>query len=276
MVSRNPPREVLEILRKEVNFGCPVKGCGSPYLMHHHFDPPWRVKQHHNPEGMIALCPEHALQADEDRWTKDQLREMKNNPYIKLGEVKDVYDYLRRNIVSDIGFIGYNIKNILEIDGERVIGFERDKEGYDRLNLLIRNEKMEPILVMENNFWTVYSKNIFDLRCSAKGRILEIISNDGITKLSMRFDDYSLENFTKYLLKIAGTEIIKHLLMRMGNPKTIPVWKIRGDLKWGSSDIRIGDLFVEDLIKHNIVKSGFAVNCRSAFSFKKDGSMSFG
>lgn len=163
----------------------------------------------------------------------------------------------------------------MEIDGERVIGFERDRYGYDKLNLLIRNEKMEPILVMENNFWTVYRKNIFDLRCSAKGRILEIISNDGITKLSMRFDDYSQENFPKYLLKIASNENIKRLLISMGNPKTIPVWKIRGDLKWGSSYIRIGDLFVEDLIRHKLFFAVFVVNSRSAFGFK-DGSITIG
>ena len=76
-ISRTPPANVLERLRREVNFGCPVEDCGVPYLSWHHFDPPWREKKHHNPDGMIALCAKDASLADAPRWTKEQLREMK-------------------------------------------------------------------------------------------------------------------------------------------------------------------------------------------------------
>jgi len=276
MVSRTPPKNILEKLRKEVNFGCPVDECGSPYLMYHHYDPPWREKQHHDPEGMIALCTTHAFQADGGRWTKEQLKVMKRNPYIKLGMVKDVYGYLRRDIVCDVGFIGYSVKNILEINGERVIGFVRDESGCDRLNLLIRNEEDEPILIMENNFWMVYSRDLFDLRCSAQGRELEVVSLDGVTNFSMRFDDYSQEDFIKYLSKNIDYENITYFLSRMGNPELIPVWKIRGKLKWGDSYIKIGDFFIEDLNKHNIKSASFVSQSRSALSFKKDGSIGFG
>lgn len=276
MVSRTPPTNILEKLRKEVNFGCPVEGCGSPYLMYHHFDPPWHEKQHHNPEGMIALCPTHAYQADGCRWTINQLKEMKKNPYIKPGKINDVYNYLRRDIICDVGFIGYKVKNILEIDEERVIGFERDEDGYDRLNLLIRNEEDEPILIMENNFWIVYSGDVFDLRCSAQGRELEIVSLDGVTNFSMRFDDYSQEDFIKYLSKKVDNENITYFLSRMGNPDLIPVWKIRGKLKWGSAYIGIGDFVVEDLNKHGVISASFVSHRRSALSFKKDGSIGFG
>jgi len=34
---------------------------------------------------MIALCPEHASLADGGRWTKEQIREMKLNPFVSLG-----------------------------------------------------------------------------------------------------------------------------------------------------------------------------------------------
>lgn len=59
-LSRTPPIEVRRQLRKEVNFGCPVDGCGIPYLTWHHFDPPWNEKEHHDPNGMLALCANHA------------------------------------------------------------------------------------------------------------------------------------------------------------------------------------------------------------------------
>lgn len=60
-MNRTPPEPVREILRKEVNFGCPIEGCGSPYLEYHHFDPPWHEREHHDPQGMIH-CVETTTQ----------------------------------------------------------------------------------------------------------------------------------------------------------------------------------------------------------------------
>jgi hypothetical protein len=85
--SRDPGPQIREILRREVNFGCPVRypdgtGCGSPVLTFHHFDPPWASCFEHNPEGMIALCSAHHHQADGDLWTKAQLRELKRHPFV--------------------------------------------------------------------------------------------------------------------------------------------------------------------------------------------------
>lgn len=74
---RDPYRDVKRQLRQEVRFGCPVADCGNPYVTWHHFDPPWRVEHHHRPEGMIALCLEHAPQADAGAFTDDQLRALK-------------------------------------------------------------------------------------------------------------------------------------------------------------------------------------------------------
>lgn len=59
--SRDPGDQIKAMLRREVNFGCPVRhvdgtGCGSPILTFHHFDPPWATCFAHHPEGMIALC----------------------------------------------------------------------------------------------------------------------------------------------------------------------------------------------------------------------------
>src|SRR5688500_18672588 len=84
--SRDPGERIKRMLRTEVNFGCPVRssqgGCGSPLLVFHHFDPPWRGHHVHNPDGMIALCLEHHAQADAGLWTNEQLRNFKRNPYV--------------------------------------------------------------------------------------------------------------------------------------------------------------------------------------------------
>ena len=79
-MNRNPPLNIKRILRQEVNYGCPVPNCGSPLLIWHHFDPLWSVKQHHNPEGMIALCTQHHPMADSGVFSSDQLRRFKHTP----------------------------------------------------------------------------------------------------------------------------------------------------------------------------------------------------
>ena len=80
--SRKIPTPIMKQLRKEVNFGCPIKNCGSPFLTYHHFEPTFRELKDmdnpsHRPQGIIALCHLHADQADGGSWTNNQLTEMK-------------------------------------------------------------------------------------------------------------------------------------------------------------------------------------------------------
>src|SRR5215210_6475176 len=75
--SRTPPVPVRRELAQEVGFGCPVEGCGSPYLTWHHFDPPWSERQHHEAAGMVALCRAHHDAADAGAYTKRDFYEMK-------------------------------------------------------------------------------------------------------------------------------------------------------------------------------------------------------
>jgi hypothetical protein len=296
-MGRTPPQEVLVKLRQEVNFGCPVPDCGIPYLTWHHFDPPWRIKEHHNPEGMIALCATHAALADGNRWTRDQLREMKQKPFVPPDRVSDFYGYLRRNVVCVIGNVAYNVRDVLDINGERVIGFERDAEGYDRLNLLIRDSKGLPVLVMENNMWTAYSSDLYDLTCTTQGKELRIVAKDGLTNLKMKFYDFPIEEFREYLVKgqhdtplpewlkpemvsrlkesVKNTDHVDWFLNEIGKPETVPTWIITGKLSWADSSLVIRDFEIEDERRHNIFRMNFIVGGRAAFSFGR-GSVAIG
>jgi hypothetical protein len=79
----NPPAAIRRTLRQEVLFGCPVESCGSPYLTWHHFDPPWREREHHDPAGMVAMCLQHHKEADVNAFSDEQLRKMKTDPYLR-------------------------------------------------------------------------------------------------------------------------------------------------------------------------------------------------
>ncbi len=265
-MDRTPPMEILETLRREVNFGCPVANCGVPYLTWHHFSPPWRVREHHDPKGMIALCHTHHDMAEGCRWTVEQLRQMKSQPFITGDSISASYDYLRRKVVCKVGNLAYNARNVLEIDGERVLGFERDGQGYDRLNVLIRGKDNSIILEMKNNFWTVFLPTIYDLRCSAQGKEMEIRTKDAQTRFEMRFDELTQDNLGA---QFPSTHI-EEFIEAIGNPAVIPVWTIKGKLRWGSQWLEIHESEVRDLQHGSTVSGTILLNPRSGFSYSKD------
>jgi hypothetical protein len=207
----------------------------------------------------------HSL-AQGERWTKEQLRDLKRSPFVTAEKISETYGYLRKNTVCIIGNIAYKVQNVLEINGERVIGFQKDEDGYDRLNVLIRNQIGEPILVMENNFWTVYLKEVWDLRCSAQGKDLEIVSKDGETNFAMRFNDYPLEEFRKLLIEhMRNTRMIDEFMSEIGVPENVPVWSVKGRIVWRNGFLKITDTEIES--RGIVIEGCFFVRCRAALGF---------
>jgi hypothetical protein len=200
-MNRTPPVEVREVLRKEVHFGCPIEGCGSPYLHYHHFDPPWNEKEHHNPEGMIALCKHHHPEAGNRAWTKEQLREIKNNPFIK-DELSGRFNWLRQNILVMAGAIFCNPQVILEFGNEKVVWMQKDDRGYFRLNMLVRDFEDRIVLEIVDNDWVVCNERMIDIVCPPSGKKLSIVSKDQETNLAIRFDDVPINEFKKRLFSV--------------------------------------------------------------------------
>jgi hypothetical protein len=86
---------MLQEIRREVGFRCPVPDCGSPYLTWYHFDPTWHEREHNEPSGMIALCQEHHDKADAGAFTLEQLRDMKRQGRERSETLKGRFDWVR-------------------------------------------------------------------------------------------------------------------------------------------------------------------------------------
>jgi len=225
------------------------------------------MEKHERPEGIIALCHNCHDKADAGRYTKEQLRHLKKNPYINGDEISARYDYLRKNTVCRVGdFIGYIVNNILTIHGERVIWFERDENGFDQLNLLIRDYLGNIILKMENNDWIIYTKDIFDMECPAQGKSLKIISKDKYTNFELRFDDLTEEEFKALLLSIGHDEDqLDCLLMQISedNPERIPLWTLKGKITYIDMDLNIKNdgwyIDIDGAIQNGVLRSCISV-----------------
>jgi len=149
-----------------------VKGCGSPYLTYHHFDPPWHDGHEHAETGMIALCHSHHDKADGGVWTFEQLRGMKQNPYLTGGSVQGQIDWLRSGIALRAG--GGDMIDMpvfLNVGGRKIVWVTRDSDGRAMLNLNLRRADGEIVFFMSNNDWLV-SGHVHDVEAAPQGRTL--------------------------------------------------------------------------------------------------------
>jgi hypothetical protein len=177
---RTPPRDVLSTLRREVGFCCPVEGCGSPYLTWHHFDPPWRYEKHHRPEGMIALCREHADKADNRSFTDNQLRHLKQVGAARATEVRGRFDWMRNDLLAHVGGnFYYGTPVILRLGSTKNIWFERDENNDVLLNIKMPTLSGEPRARIENNVWTVLPRLAAEVICPPNGRLIDVKYNNG-------------------------------------------------------------------------------------------------
>jgi len=150
------PAEIMRRLRREVNWGCPVESCGSPYLTYHHFDPPWEPEHRHNEPGMIAQCHTHHTQADGGTWTPDQLRQMKAHPFLAGAAVKDKLNWLRMHtILAAGGGYCFGAETFVEASGQQIVWFTRDSDGRMLLNVDLRDAAGAPLFTMIDNDWIV-------------------------------------------------------------------------------------------------------------------------
>lgn len=211
-LSRTPPMAVVRQLRGEVGFRCPVSGCGRPYLSWHHFGPPWRIEQHHRPEGMIALCIEHAAHADAGAFTDDQLRAYKRDGRRHAQEVQGEFNWLRQELLAVVGGnFYYRTPVVFQIGSEPCIWFRRANSGDLLLNFWIPTTSGEPRARVADNIWMV-PPGVADVECPPRGRILgvtypngdhfrvEFFSMDSATDLARRYPDFSTERWSGGLL----------------------------------------------------------------------------
>lgn len=178
-MTRKPPIDVIRILRKENGYKCVVPGCEIPYIEYHHFNPPWHVENHHRPEGMIALCPEHHRKADGGSYTDEQLKNFKEHASDEFDEVRGRFEYLRYNILLYAGgnfFLRNNIE--ITINGKNAIWFEIDENGYHLLNVELFDKKGNIYFKIENNSWEI-TDNVSDVECPPSGKLLKVFFKNG-------------------------------------------------------------------------------------------------
>lgn len=178
-MNRNPPDKIKKLLREEVGFGCPVPNCGSPYLEWHHFDPPWYVEEHHKPEGMIAFCREHHIQADHGAFTVEQIQDFKRDAQYNWGQVSGKFNWMRNRLLAVVGGnFFYETPIIFQFKDKPIIWFERDANEYLLLNMYMLTTTNQPRAHIRNNEW-FNTGGEEDIECPPSAKKLKISYPNG-------------------------------------------------------------------------------------------------
>lgn len=253
------PSKVKEILRREVGFGCPVKGCGNPYLEYHHFDPPVNVKSHNEPKGMIALCAQHHKKADGNVYTIEQLHQLKKDKYnAKL--VKGNLDWLRRDLLAVVGGVFYyEIPVLVCIDEHEVIALKRDNEGYLRLSVNMLSILSEERIIIDSNSWENIGKPV-DLRSPPQGKELEIKYYNG---------DYLYLRFLELLSADEATARYDQNFFYNNSDINFPITVVEVNMSIGGTNINFKPL--ETTLGSNTIKGGLMSHCGMGLGLQNTG-----
>lgn len=202
-MNRKPPASVCKALRQEVNYGCPFLDCGSPFLTWHHFDPPWREHQHHNPEGMIALCANHAQKADSGVYTKEQLKRWKANPFVK-DRISEQWPWEPENLVFLMGgCVFFGVRPLLTLRGRKVFCATREIRPWAStasvvFDLDLVDPEGHPIVEMKRNWLTIHTDRLDDLRFTPGSKQFCVSHISGL-QMAIQYYHYSPAAFERRL-----------------------------------------------------------------------------
>ena len=167
-------------LRQEVGFGCPVERCGSPYLTWHHFDPPWNIEHHHRPDGMIALCLDHAHRADAGAYTAEQLIQLKLNGLQRSVAIRGRFDWMRRDLLVICGGNFYtDVRTVLQVGTTRCIWLDHDERENLSISFCMPTMSADPRAYMVDNDWVVPPGAAADVVCPPSGKQLRVAYANG-------------------------------------------------------------------------------------------------
>lgn len=230
-LSRTPPAEVRRILRREVGFGCPVPDCVSPYLEWHHFDPPWHVRKHHDPHGMIALCAKHHPMAERNGpFTIEQLRSFKQDAGENGRVIQERFAWMRNNLMAVIGGNFYYENGVAVQYGETpIIFFRRDDCGNLLVNLRMLTAQFTARARVDDSYWMAHGP-LEDLESPPHGRVLKISYPNGDL---VRLEFIDCPDFA------ALKERYDHLISQ-AFPVPYPITIVEVEMRVGGTDIAFG------------------------------------
>jgi hypothetical protein len=177
---------VAVTLRQEVGFACPI--CACPILTFHHFDPPWREREHNDVEGMIALCRRCHDKAEGGAWTKSELREFKRQPHPRRPAPENLMWTVRQKVLYRLGanYLTTEGGEILRLGGRRILWQDRTLDGRLLFSFDLLGEDGGTLIRVRQNSLSVDDVRVWDMRLNTLGNHLTVQPFRGCIALDLR------------------------------------------------------------------------------------------
>ena len=184
------------------------------------------MEQHHNPEGMVALCTEHHKKADHGAYTNEQLAAFKRNK-VDSTLVRGRFDWRRNKLLTVVGGnFYYETPRVLVIDDHEVISLTRDEDGYLLLNVQMLSLSTDVRAQMVENCWENIGDPV-DLKSPPSGKSLLIRYANG-DRLAIHF----------YVLK-DGSEFQRNFEREPFDTLEFPLTVAEVNFEIGGTDIKL-------------------------------------
>lgn len=197
---REIPVAIRRSLRQEANFGCAK--CGNPLIQMHHIIP-WNQTHTHNPEDMLALCPNDHYRADMHEYSEVYLRELKHSPHNAIC-VNDAFMVQTNELtvsLADIIFV--NTPRILVVDDFDIISLNKENK-FPQINVNFFDKFDRWIAIVDQNQWYVDTRTVWDIeyrprhlivRCTPRNISLELEIIDDVIFIrgTLYFNGYKIE-----------------------------------------------------------------------------------
>lgn len=199
-MSRKPPLPVQRILRQEVSFGCPVDGCRQPFLSWHHFAPPWSERQHHEPEGMIALCRPHHDFADGGGFSNSELRALKSGDYSEESVMAN-FPWAKKALLIRLGgnYSG-GTSSVLSIGGEPIVQLISTSRGLLQLSFVLNSPEGAVAASMVENMFQSDPASLHDLSCTVGAKSVTVWFGQRDIGLKLSFNRMTMDGLSDLLV----------------------------------------------------------------------------
>jgi len=186
-LTRDIPEPILRSVRQRCGFGCVV--CGDPFIVYHHFDPPFPEAHEHRPEGITLLCQRCHDDETRHRLAPDYVRQHNANPYcLRAGHTRHC---LVRSSISTgrpltfkIGSTTFETQVVLMYEDEELISFKppEDEKAPLRLSAKMTDLNGQELLTIVDNEWRIGIERYDITTCNdiievreARGRVILVM-----------------------------------------------------------------------------------------------------
>ncbi len=182
-LQRDIPESVARQVRQRCGFGCII--CGNPFIVYHHFDPPFNQAREHRADGISILCANHASEADHGRRSVQNIKIHDADPICRrTGHTIAVLDSGPTPLKFMMGSAVFDTPVVLMYESVELISFRppEAKGAPWRLNARIFDRDGKGLLKIVDNQWLV-GINRYDI--TARGKTVEVRQKRGDLVLAM-------------------------------------------------------------------------------------------